>query len=108
MWSVKTLPKARSLSFGFSFLVAVRVILIASFMTSPLGMSISCCAADTDPACRHIRNRRTDRKMEPRRNAHSFSPLAFGPQRSIKTAQMRGGDERRLRRTRLYAAGRSD
>src|SRR5262245_20570896 len=36
MWSVNTLPKARSLSFGLSFLFVVFVIRIASVMTLPL------------------------------------------------------------------------
>jgi hypothetical protein len=35
MWSVKTLPKARSASFGFSLAAVVRVILIASLMVVP-------------------------------------------------------------------------
>src|SRR5262245_27672797 len=36
MWSVNTVPKVRSLSFGFGFIVVVRVILIGSLMTLPL------------------------------------------------------------------------
>src|SRR2546428_529317 len=35
MWSVNTVPKARSLSFGLCFLFAVFVIRIASLLISP-------------------------------------------------------------------------
>ena len=34
MWSVNTVPKVSSLSFGFRFFVAARVILIGSFMAA--------------------------------------------------------------------------
>src|SRR5687768_16756044 len=51
MWSVKTLPKARSLSLGFAFFAAVFVILIASLMPdSPLAPAAACAPASDDPA----------------------------------------------------------
>ena len=39
MWSVKTLPKARSLSLGFFLPLVVFVILIASAIVFPLTLS---------------------------------------------------------------------